>query len=414
MALAILGVTGFTGRLVLDEARRAGLEVRLVGRRREALEELAAPGEEVRVADARDEAALQARSTARRRRVSAPGRSSSSGSRRSAGGGRGRARTTSTRAASRRGSGCCTSEIEAATGCSAGVRLRLRPGRPRGAAGRRAGRGAARRGRRRLLGQGRRHEPGHAADDRPRDGPGAGRVGGRPARRRPASARRRARVRFPFGERTVVEWGGTEPLTVPRHTDVRNVRSYLRAPAVAGQGGRPRAAGGAVRPRSARASARRARRRRPGARAGSRSSPRRAGRGGEGRAVVDGSDVYGLTAAPARPRRAGAHRRRGARDRRARAGGGVRRAHARRQARAVPHDRGLMSSGPALTVRAMQRLRTLSEAECYARCYGWRSEDGVRVISAEPRRPRYETPVSGELLRALFEDKLDAREPEAA
>ena len=74
-----------------------------------------------------------------------------------------------------------------------------------------------------------------------------------------------------------------------------------------------------------------------------------------------------------------------------------------------------MSSGPALTVRAMQRLRTLSEAECYARCYGWRGEDGVKVISsAEPRRPRYETPVSGELLRSLFEDKLDSREPEAA
>jgi len=38
----------------------------------------------------------------------------------------------------------------------------------------------------------------------------------------------------------------------------------------------------------------------------------------------------------------------------------------------------------------------------------------VRVITAEPRRPRYETPVSGELLRSLFEDKLDSREPEAA
>jgi hypothetical protein len=57
----------------------------------------------------------------------------------------------------------------------------------------------------------------------------------------------------------------------------------------------------------------------------------------------------------------------------------------------------------------------LSEAECYARCYGWRGEDGVKVISSvEPRRPRYETPVSGELLRTLFEDKLDSREPEAA
>ena len=37
------------------------------------------------------------------------------------------------------------------------------------------------------------------------------------------------RVQFPFGERDVVEWGGTEPFTVPRHTNVRNVRSYLRA-----------------------------------------------------------------------------------------------------------------------------------------------------------------------------------------
>ena len=56
------------------------------------------------------------------------------------------------------------------------------------------------------------------------------------------------RVRFPFGERDVVEWSGTEPLTVPRHTDVRNVRSYLRAPAARGEGRRRRPAGRAVRP----------------------------------------------------------------------------------------------------------------------------------------------------------------------
>jgi hypothetical protein len=73
-----------------------------------------------------------------------------------------------------------------------------------------------------------------------------------------------------------------------------------------------------------------------------------------------------------------------------------------------------MSSDSARTVRLVQRLRTLSEAECYARCYGWRGEDSVKVVSVEARRPRYETPVSGELLRALFEDKLDSREPEAA
>ena len=73
-----------------------------------------------------------------------------------------------------------------------------------------------------------------------------------------------------------------------------------------------------------------------------------------------------------------------------------------------------MSSGPAHTVRVVQRLRTLSEAECYARCYGTRGDDAVRVIRLEPRRPRYEAPVSGELLRSLFEDKLESREPEAA
>ena len=53
MVLALLGVTGYTGRLVLAEARRAGLELRLVGRRPEALQELAKAGEEVRVAEDR-------------------------------------------------------------------------------------------------------------------------------------------------------------------------------------------------------------------------------------------------------------------------------------------------------------------------------------------------------------------------
>lgn len=63
----------------------------------------------------------------------------------------------------------------------------------------------------------------------------------------------------------------------------------------------------------------------------------------------------------------------------------------------------------------MQRLRKLSEAECYARCYGWRGEDAVKVVNVVQRRPRYETPISGELLRSLFEEKLDSREqPEAA
>ena len=40
----------------------------------------------------------------------------------------------------------------------------------------------------------------------------------------------------------------------------------------------------------------------------------------------------------------------------------------------------------------MRRLRTLSEAECYVRCYGgW--DPTVTVTRVEPRRPRYELAV---------------------
>jgi short subunit dehydrogenase-like uncharacterized protein len=102
------------------------------------------------------------------------------------------------------------------------------------------------------------------------------------------------RVRFPFGERTVVEWGGTEPLTVPRHTRVREVRSYIRAPAAAARmAGVARLAAPLVRL--------------AGAVGRGPSEQRRArnrfvvvaeARGAEGgrRATVTGSDVYGLTA----------------------------------------------------------------------------------------------------------------------
>jgi hypothetical protein len=67
----------------------------------------------------------------------------------------------------------------------------------------------------------------------------------------------------------------------------------------------------------------------------------------------------------------------------------------------------------------MERLRTLSEAECYERCYGWRwTDDSVKVL---PRREpgierdlRTEPSEMGERLRHLLELRLDAREPEAA
>lgn len=56
------------------------------------------------------------------------------------------------------------------------------------------------------------------------------------------------------------------------------------------------------------------------------------------------------------------------------------------------------------------RLRPLSEAEAYARCYAGASDD-VRVVKI-PRRPRYQLEVSGEDLRAAFAERLDKREPE--
>jgi hypothetical protein len=56
------------------------------------------------------------------------------------------------------------------------------------------------------------------------------------------------------------------------------------------------------------------------------------------------------------------------------------------------------------------RLRPLTEAEAYARCYGG-GDENVRTVKLEPRRPRYDLGVSGEDLRQAFEQKLDSREP---
>jgi hypothetical protein len=51
----------------------------------------------------------------------------------------------------------------------------------------------------------------------------------------------------------------------------------------------------------------------------------------------------------------------------------------------------------------------LSEAECWARCYGgW--DPTVTLVKLEPRRPRYELRVTGEHLRRSLEARLDARE----
>jgi hypothetical protein len=60
------------------------------------------------------------------------------------------------------------------------------------------------------------------------------------------------------------------------------------------------------------------------------------------------------------------------------------------------------------------RLRELTEAECYVRCYG-HGDPNVRVLQEEPARFAVQSlHLSGEELRRLFEARLDAREPEAA
>ena len=61
----------------------------------------------------------------------------------------------------------------------------------------------------------------------------------------------------------------------------------------------------------------------------------------------------------------------------------------------------------------MQRLRPLSEAECYARLYGRSGESCVNVIDT-PSSLRAESilGVTGEDLRRRFEELLDEREPD--
>jgi hypothetical protein len=56
----------------------------------------------------------------------------------------------------------------------------------------------------------------------------------------------------------------------------------------------------------------------------------------------------------------------------------------------------------------MRRLRTLSEAECYLRCYG-STDESVKVFRVE--RPELkEVRLTGERIRRLFEARLELRE----
>jgi short subunit dehydrogenase-like uncharacterized protein len=221
--IAVLGPTGFTGRLVLAEARAAGAALRLVGRRREALEEQALPGDEILVADATAPGDAFAGCTAV---ISCAGPFLRLG-------------PAPVEAAVAAGAAYLDSSGEQAWARLLFERFREAETAvlpcfgfdyvPGDVAARLAAEGlepldevvvaysasaaATSRGTRRTVGE----------------------IMGQPVvawhEGRLVESQLGATTRtvvFPFGAREVVEFGGAEPLTVPRHTDVRSVRSYMR------------------------------------------------------------------------------------------------------------------------------------------------------------------------------------------
>jgi short subunit dehydrogenase-like uncharacterized protein len=230
--IALLGATGYTGGLVLRRARELGLPVRLVGRRQEALAALAAPGEGYAVADARDEAALRKAFDGASVVASCAGPFLQLGDapvRAAIAAGAHYVDTSGEQAFAR-----LVYEQHAEAARDRGVALLTSFGFdyvPGDLAARLAAVGlepvdeiavaysvsgmSTSSGTRRTIGRAMRHAQAAFED------------GALVESHFGATTRR---VRFPFGERDVVEWGGTEPLSVPRHTNVRNVRSYVRAP----------------------------------------------------------------------------------------------------------------------------------------------------------------------------------------
>ena len=288
--LAVLGATGYTGRLVIEEARRAGVSLRLVGRRREALEELALPGEEIRVADGRDGAALRDALDGAFAVVSAAGPFLEIG-------------YAPVEAAIDVGAHYLDitgeqdfirhvyEELDAPA-AAAGVVLLSAFGMdyvPGDFAARLAADGL--------------EEPldevsvGYFIQATPSRGTmkTAALIGGRShvvlVEDRLVESHRDAPSRtfaFPFGDRDCLEWGGAEPLTVPRHTRVHAVRSYWRLPE------RVMSPEAATEPAAAEAPAGPSRDEREKARVAVTAVARR---GRESRTVMlTGRDPYGLTA----------------------------------------------------------------------------------------------------------------------
>jgi short subunit dehydrogenase-like uncharacterized protein len=237
--LAVLGATGYTGRLVVERARELELPLRLVGRRRDALEALALPGEEVRAADARHEQELIAAFDGAFAVASTAGPFLELGTKPIGAAIAVGAHYLDVSAEQEfartvyEGFGDSAEERELVLLTAFGFDY---------VPGDLAARLAAEEFEEPLdeivvaystSGQvtsaGTRRTIGHVMSQRLfawEDGLVPSRFG-----------KTTRVVRFPFGERTVVEWAGTEPLTVPRHTRVHRVRSYLRAPRVAAYGG---------------------------------------------------------------------------------------------------------------------------------------------------------------------------------
>jgi short subunit dehydrogenase-like uncharacterized protein len=233
--LAILGATGYTGRLVVERARELGLPLRLVGRRRNALEAIAVAGDEIRIADARDEGALREAFDGAFAVASLAGPFVATGD------------LPVAAAIDRRAHYLDTSGEQA----FAKLVYERYSGRaeandvvvltsfgfdyvPGDLAARLAAEGlepldeviAAYSVSRIAAAAGTRTTIGHVMAQ-----PQVAWEGGRLIESRFGASTRT--VKFPFGERTVVEWSGTEPLTVPRHTQAQRVRSYVRAPKAA-------------------------------------------------------------------------------------------------------------------------------------------------------------------------------------
>jgi len=60
----------------------------------------------------------------------------------------------------------------------------------------------------------------------------------------------------------------------------------------------------------------------------------------------------------------------------------------------------------------MRRLRPLSEAECYVRLYG-DGEGNVAIVAVQRPAKQAALGLSGEALRRIVEQRLDAREADA-